>query len=107
MARHLAGRAKALPSVQEQRDWERQRIAALHGGKAYYSIAPAFKQYFEFLREIAGPPAPGTTALAIPAFDDRWLEAWAGMVAPKIKAWKQERASAEESLEQGKIEARL
>jgi hypothetical protein len=48
------------------------------------------------LRDIAGYPVPGTTGLSLPAFNDKWLELWAGMVAPKIEAWERERKRAED-----------
>jgi hypothetical protein len=107
IARHLAGRARALPSKQEQKDWENRRVAQHHGGKAYYSIAPDFKEFFEFLRDIAGPVAPGTTGLELPVFDDRWLDIWAGMVAPKIDAWARARRRAEKEEERKGLRAKL
>jgi hypothetical protein len=107
VARHLAGRSKALPTKQEQTDWENRRVAQHHGGKAYYSIAPDFKEFFGFLRDIAGPAAPGTTALDLPVFDDRWLDIWAGMVAPKIDAWTTARKRAEEEEDAKVLRAKL
>ena len=107
VARHLAGRAKALPPKQEQKDWESRRVAQHHGGKAYYSIAPDFKEFFGFLRDIAGPPAPGTTGLELPVFDERWLDIWAGMVAPKIDAWTKARLRAEDELKDKALRAKL
>jgi hypothetical protein len=106
VARHLAGRAKALPSVEEQKDWEAKREAALGGGKNYYSIAPNYKDFFEFLRNIAGDPEPGTSGIALPQFDDKWLITWADMVAPKIRIW--EKASKDDrDFENGRVKAKL
>jgi len=99
VARYLAGRAKPLPPVEEQEAWERNRTALLKGGKSYYSIAPKFEEFFGFLRGIAGDPAPGTTGLSLPPFDQNWLKLWAGMVAPKIAAWEKARRTAEEKLQ--------
>jgi hypothetical protein len=96
IARHLAGRAKKLPSIEAQKEWENSRVKTFHGGKAYYSIAPNFKEFFEYLGDFAGDPTSNTTGLKLPPFDDKWLEAWAGMVAPKIEAWENARAKAEE-----------
>ena len=98
VARFLAGRSRPLPPVEEQEAWERNRVAVLRGGKSYYSIAPNFEEFFTFLRDIAGEPAPGTTGLGLPPFDKKWLELWAGMVAPKIKAWENARRRAEDDL---------
>jgi len=71
-------------------------VELLGGGKAYYSIAPQYEYFFEFLREIAGDPVPGTTGLALPPFDKKWLELWAGMLVPKIRAWENARKKGEE-----------
>ena len=87
-----------MPPVEEQEAWERNRVALLKGGKSYYSIAPRFEEFFEFLRSIAGEPASGTTGLRLPPFDKKWLELWAEMVAPKIKAWEKAREKAEGEL---------
>jgi hypothetical protein len=107
IARHLSGRAKPLPPTSEQREWESKRVAALGGGKSYYSIAPNYEEFFEFLRYIAGEPAPGTTGIRLPPFDKKWLELWAGMAAPKIKVWERAREKAEEVEETGRLKAKL
>jgi hypothetical protein len=107
IARHLAGRAKPLPPASEQSEWERKRVALLGGGKSYYSIAPNYEEFFEFLRHIAGEPAPGTTGLTLPPFDKKWSELWAGMVAPKIKVWERARKLAEEEEKAGRLKAKL
>lgn len=88
MARLLAGRGNPLPPRDEQRSWERDRVAKLRGGKDYYSIAPDYKEYFEFLRHIAGDPAPGTTGRVLPPFYDKWLDIWAEMPQVRIQRWK-------------------
>ncbi|KAF2436865.1 FAD/NAD(P)-binding domain-containing protein [Tothia fuscella] len=106
IARHLAGRAKALPSQAEQTAWERKRARELVGGKNYYSIAPDYDEFFEFLRNIAGEPAEGTTGLKLRPFDKKWLELWAGMVAPKIESWVKSRKQAEDEIA-GTIKAKL
>lgn len=101
VARHLAGRAKALPSVPEQLEWERKRVVERRGGKDYYSIAPDYAGFFEFLRGIAGEPAPGSNGRKLPAFDgERLLKLWTGMTATKLGGWKRKRARAEEEASQ-------
>ena len=70
-------------------------MAARGEGKNFYSIAPDFEEYFEFLREVAGDPAPGTTGRVLPPFDKKWLDVWTGMVATKIKGWQRKRQRAE------------
>ncbi|OCK84329.1 FAD/NAD(P)-binding domain-containing protein [Lepidopterella palustris CBS 459.81] len=106
IARHLSGRAKDLPPVKEQKEWERKRVEALGGGKSYYSIAPNYENFFEFLRDFAGDPVLGTTGLALPPFDKKWQEEWEEMIAPKIKAWKRARQRAEEG-DKGRTRAKL
>ncbi|KAI6089451.1 FAD/NAD(P)-binding domain-containing protein [Hypoxylon rubiginosum] len=105
VARHLAGRAKSLPSVPEQLEWERKRVAERGGGKDYYSIAPDYGAFFELLRDIAGDPAPGTTGRVLPPFDEKWLELWTGMVAHKIQGFQRKRKRAEEA--RGSVKAKL
>ncbi|KAI1391001.1 FAD/NAD(P)-binding domain-containing protein [Hypoxylon trugodes] len=106
VARHLAGRAaKSLPSVPEQLEWERARVAEKGGGKDYYSIAPDYAAFFEFLQAIAGEPAPGTTGRVLPPFDPKWLELWTGMVANKIEGFQRKRKRAEEA--RGAVKAKL
>ncbi|KAF5020282.1 hypothetical protein F66182_7658 [Fusarium sp. NRRL 66182] len=98
VARFLAGRAKPPPSIPEQLEWERQRVSEKRGGKDYYSIAPEYEGFFEFLRDIAGEPAEGTAGRVLPAFDPKWLEIWAGMVMPRLDSWRRRRKEAEGSL---------
>ncbi|KAK3328722.1 hypothetical protein B0H66DRAFT_486991, partial [Apodospora peruviana] len=94
VARHLAGRARPLPSIAEQQAWEAKRVAEKRGGKDYYAIAPDYREYFELLRDIAGDPAPGTTGRNLPKFDPEWLKIWTGMVVTKIKGFERERERA-------------
>ncbi|KAI1066159.1 hypothetical protein LB506_008483 [Fusarium annulatum] len=104
IARFLAGRAKALPSIPEQLEWERQRVNEKRGGKDYYSIAPDYEGFFEYLRGIAGEPAEGTSGRKLPAFDPQWLVIWGDMVAPRLESWRRKRKEAESKL---KVKAKL
>lgn len=103
IARHLAGRAKALPSIPEQLEWERSRVAEKKGGKDYYSIAPNYGDFFEFLRGIAGEPAAGTTGRKLPPFEEKWLALWSGMVKWKIEGFQRKRARAEKAEGEGEL----
>ncbi|KAI1841006.1 hypothetical protein JX266_012787 [Neoarthrinium moseri] len=105
VARHLAGRAKALPPIPDQLEWERKRVAEKKGGKDYYSIAPNYDAFFGLLRDIAGEPAPGTTGRKLEPFNPEWMKVWAAMVAPKIQGWQRKRKRAEEEL--GPVRAKL
>lgn len=98
VARHLAGRAKSLPPIPEQLEWERKRVAERKGGKNYYTIAPGYEGFFDLLRDIAGEPAEGTTGRKLQPFDKNWMELWTGMVAHKIRGWQKKRQKAEQAL---------
>ncbi|KAM0326977.1 hypothetical protein ACHAQA_006098 [Verticillium albo-atrum] len=95
VARHFAGRARALPSQAEQLEWERKRVDELKGGKNYYSIALDYEGFFEYLRQIAGDPTPGTTGRVLPPFDKNSLAIWTGMVTTKIKGFEEDARKAE------------
>ncbi|TDZ24363.1 Thiol-specific monooxygenase [Colletotrichum orbiculare MAFF 240422] len=95
VARLLAGRGNPLPSKEDQREWERKRVAEFGGGRDYYTIAPHWKDVFEYLRSVAGDPAPGTTGRVLPVFDDNWLEIWATMGSVKTRSWEVSRQKAE------------
>ncbi|KAK4202886.1 putative monooxygenase [Triangularia verruculosa] len=101
VARHLAGRARPLPSIAEQQLWEAKRVAAKRGGKDYYSIAPDYKEFFEILKFLAGDPAEGTTGRALPKFPEEWLTIWKGMVVHKLRGFEEARKKAEEETNDG------
>jgi hypothetical protein len=70
-------------------------VAENVGGKDYYSIAPNYEEFFEFLRGIAGDPAVGTTGRSLPRFNPVWLKVWVEMVGTKIGGWQRKRKRAE------------
>jgi hypothetical protein len=74
------------------------------GGKDYYSIAPDYEGFFEYLRGIAGEPAEGTSGRKLPAFDPQWLVIWGDTVAPRLESWRRKRKQAESKL---KLKAKL
>lgn len=73
VARVLAGRG-ALPSTVEQKKWEEDRVKRLGPTHIFHTIAPDFEEYFNTLREIAGPPAEGTEAYELPKWEDEWAK---------------------------------
>ncbi|GKT52831.1 thiol-specific monooxygenase [Colletotrichum tofieldiae] len=107
VARRLAGRGNPLPSKEEQKEWERKRVAEFGGGKNYYTIAPFYKEVFEHFRSIAGDPAPGTTGRVLPPFDDGLLDIWATMGSAKTKSWEDSKKRAEAEIENQLIRPRL
>lgn len=106
IARSLAGRAKALPSIPEQLEWERRRVAEKKGGKDYYSIAPNHRDFFEVLLEIAGEPAAGTTGRKLPPFEEEWLTLFRDSLDAKIGGFQRKRARAEK-MEADVVKAKL
>jgi hypothetical protein len=87
VARVFAGRAK-LPRKEAQQDWEAERL--LHKGPTnnFHEIKPDFKEYFNFLRDLAGKPAHGTEGYVLPAWEDNWAELGFAVLALKDKYWK-------------------
>ncbi|KAJ5983054.1 hypothetical protein N7481_005153 [Penicillium waksmanii] len=58
VARYFAGRNKAsLPSPIEQDQWEVNRLQYKGNSPIFHEIKPDFKEYFDFLTKLAGPPA--------------------------------------------------
>ena len=94
VARYFAGRnAKPLPSPQEQDLWEVERLKAKGPGTPFHEIKPDFKEYYDFARELAGPPAPGTNGYELPPWDDRWAEQAFEILQLREKYWKSVRAA--------------
>lgn len=71
VARVLANRGN-LPSVQEQKAWEEERVRRLGPTHIFHTIAPDFAEYFEALRTIAGPPAEASEAYELPPWQEDW-----------------------------------
>ncbi|KAK4504410.1 hypothetical protein PRZ48_005326 [Zasmidium cellare] len=70
-ARHLAGRAKPLPSLQDMRKWEEERIKVKGDGAKFGLVFPDFEEYFEGLRDLAGEEGSGRR---LPKFKREWVE---------------------------------
>jgi hypothetical protein len=87
VARFLAGRAK-LPSKEAQEDWETKRLAYKGPTNNFHEIKPDFKEYFNFLREVAGKPAHGSKGYELPAWEDTWPEQAFAVLQLKDKYWK-------------------
>lgn len=72
-ARFLAGRIQ-LPSIEEQKKWEDDRIAYKGDGVPFTALYPDFEEYFETLRKMAGEPTPDGRGRRLPKFERKWVE---------------------------------
>ncbi|RDW70983.1 putative dimethylaniline monooxygenase [Coleophoma cylindrospora] len=84
VARYFAGRT-SLPSVEQQQDWEKKRLAYKGPSTLFHEIAPDFKDYFNLIRDLAGPPAEESDAYKLPAWQDSWPEEGFAVLALKDK----------------------
>ncbi|OAG12346.1 FAD/NAD(P)-binding domain-containing protein [Paraphaeosphaeria sporulosa] len=88
-ARILSGRAK-LPPLEEQQQWEKERIAKRGDGGLFLLIFPDFEEYFETLRKLAGEPKEGEPGRKLPAFDRSWEETFMRGHELRKKWWREE-----------------
>ncbi|PWY91587.1 FAD/NAD(P)-binding domain-containing protein [Aspergillus sclerotioniger CBS 115572] len=86
-ARVLAGKAQ-LPSVEEQRKWEQDRIAVKGDGPAFTTINPDFPEYFETLRQLAGEPKEGEPGRRLPPFEAEWMDVFNAGHERRIRMWQ-------------------
>ncbi|KAL4980143.1 hypothetical protein BDW66DRAFT_167184 [Aspergillus desertorum] len=94
VARYFADRnAKPLPTPAEQDRWEVERLQYKGPTALFHEIKPDFKEYFEYLREFAGPPAPGTKAYALPVFGEDWPILGFAILQLKDKYWQSIKAA--------------
>ena len=95
-ARFLAGRVK-LPSVEEQEQWELDRIAEKGDGVAFTALYPDFDGYFEQVRKLAGEPT-NRDGRSLPKFDENWIRAFEAGHQKRITLWQRLNAAAERDL---------
>ncbi|CAP99758.1 Thiol-specific monooxygenase [Penicillium chrysogenum] len=96
VARYFAGRnAVSLPTPQEQDLWEVQRLQYKGHTALFHEVKPDIKEYFDFLTDLAGNPAPGTGGYPLPPWDDRWAEQGFEILQRKDKYWKSLRRAAD------------
>ncbi|KAJ5388705.1 hypothetical protein N7509_011246 [Penicillium cosmopolitanum] len=89
VARYFAGRNKAsLPSPREQDQWEVDRLQYKGNSPIFHEIKPDFKEYFDFLTELAGPPAAESDGYSLPPWEDKWAEHAFEILQLKDKYWK-------------------
>lgn len=88
-ARILAGRTK-LPSLEEQRQWEKDRIALKGDGVAFTLLFPDFEKYFNEVRELAGEPKDGEPGRRLPLFKKEWFEVFMAGHELRKKWWREQ-----------------
>lgn len=89
VARYFAGtNASALPSPQEQDRWESERLHYKGPTTLFHEIKPDFREYFDFLTDLAGPPAPGSCGYPLPPWQDQWAEDAFEILQLKDRYWK-------------------
>lgn len=95
-ARVLSGRA-TLPPVEEQLQWELDRIKLRGDGAAFSLIFPDFEDYFEGLRRLAGEPGPRRPGRRLPKFDKSWFDTFMAGHEIRKKWWAEENEKARKS----------
>ena len=94
-ARLLAGRAAALPSVDEMGRWEAERIKARGDGVKFSLLFPDFEGYFETLRKLAGEGEKGV-GRKLPKFKREWVRAFLDGHEMRKQMWRRLNAEARE-----------
>lgn len=104
VARYFAGReVKPLPPPQEQDLWETRRLELKGPSTNFHEIKNEWKEYFDFLVDLAGPPAPGTDSYELPRWDNQWAEVGFQVLLLKDKYWKNVRQVADETQIRAKL----
>ena len=89
-SRFFAGRAQ-LPSQEDQHLWESERVAKRGNGANFTALFPDFKEYFEFVRLLAGNDGPGRK---LPKFDPKWVHDYNVGHQLRIRQWEKQIAEA-------------
>jgi hypothetical protein len=79
-----------LPSLEEQQQWEQDRIAKCGDGPTFTLIFPDFEEYFETLRKMAGDPKEGESGRRLPPFEKSWVEDFMAGHELRKKWWREE-----------------
>ncbi|KAF3763086.1 FAD/NAD(P)-binding domain-containing protein [Cryphonectria parasitica EP155] len=100
-ARLLAGRGQ-LPSKEEMRVWEEERIARKGDGPKFQMIFPEFEEYFEDVRRLAGEPTASGEGRTLPKFEEAWFRSFMEGHDRRIEMWRRENQKAREELQREK-----
>lgn len=85
-ARLLAGRG-TLPSFDEMRRWEAERIKARGDGMKFALVFPDFENYFETVRKLVGEGEHGV-GRKLPKFKREWFRAFMDGHDRRKRMWK-------------------
>ena len=96
-ARYLAGRIN-LPSIQNQENWEKDRIAYKGDGVPFTALYPDFEDYFETVRNLAGEPSADRPGRKLPKFEKEWVDIFQAGHKKRIEMWKKANEAAREKL---------
>ncbi|KAK7993309.1 hypothetical protein PG989_006690 [Apiospora arundinis] len=108
-ARLLAGRFSQLPSSEEMRQWETDRIASHGDGPGFTLVHPEFEAYFETLRRLTtseGGIDEGK-GRQLPPFDPAWFAAFMEGHELRKRMWERINAEAAAKLEKESSGRRL
>ncbi|KAL1594640.1 hypothetical protein SLS60_010401 [Paraconiothyrium brasiliense] len=83
VARYFAGRGGGLPSPREQDEWQVERLQYKGPTSLFHEIKPDFREYFEFLRKVAGKEGG-----ELPAWQDEWALKGFAVLQLKDQWWK-------------------
>lgn len=100
-ARVLAGRGR-VPSREEMRAWEEDRVRAKGDGPKFQMVFPDFEEYFEKLRELSGEPTAGGDGRRLPRFDEAWFRAFMEGHERRKAMWRRINQQDRERLEREK-----
>ncbi|KAF5878415.1 putative dimethylaniline monooxygenase protein [Botrytis fragariae] len=96
-ARFLAGHI-TLPSAEEQKKWEEDRIAVKGDGVPFTALYPDFEDYFEAVREMAGEAKNGK-GRSLPKFQKWWREGFDNGHLKRIDMWRRGNEEARRRIE--------
>ncbi|RDW86865.1 uncharacterized protein DSM5745_03507 [Aspergillus mulundensis] len=94
-ARYYAGHGGELPGREDQERWEVEQVKLKGETYKFHDVTGEMKEHMEFLRDLAGPPAPGTDAYELPQVADEWLEKAFSGFRLKNDYWGRVRRAAE------------
>lgn len=102
VARFLAGHV-TLPPLEQQMKWEEDRIGLKGDGVPFTALYPAFEEYFEEVRLMAGEPIGGK-GRQLPKFEKSWRAGFDAAHLKRIDMWKRENEAARKRIagEEGK-----